>query len=137
MKKVANVILLGESRVGKTNLRNVFTGQGFNPNTMETLGIDCTEKNCQPTQEPTTPPINVKFWDTAGQERFKSITRQFYRQCDAALVIFDLTSKASFASVRSFILQIEQNCPQDMAVVLVGNKRDLGDERQVFFEEAS
>ncbi len=68
---------------------------------------------------------------------FTAPTRQFYRQCDAALVLFDLTSKQSFASVRSFLLDIEKNCTHDMAVVLVGNKSDLGDERQVSLEEAS
>ena len=60
-----NVILIGESSIGKTNLLGVFAGERFDPSSMATVGIDYRKRKCKPTNQ-TANPIDLTFWDTAG-----------------------------------------------------------------------
>lgn len=78
----------------------------------------------------------MQIWDTAGQERFKAMAPLYYRNANAALLIFDLTSHASFEEVKSWILELQKNVQEPMFLLLVGNKSDLVDKRAVSKEEA-
>ena len=82
--------------------------------------------------------IKLQIWDTAGQEQFRSITKLFYKNSQAAIIVYDVTKRASFESVPSWLNEIEENRDQDdMLVYLVGNRVDLGEDlRQVSHAEA-
>jgi Ras-related protein Rab-4B len=80
--------------------------------------------------------IQLQLWDTAGQERFKSITRAYYRDAQAALVVFDITSTLSFDRVPQWISDLLEGVGTDIPIVLVGNKSDLTEERAVAHETA-
>jgi Ras-related protein Rab-21 len=80
--------------------------------------------------------VKMQIWDTAGQERFKAMAPLYYRNANAALLIFDLTSHASFEEVKSWILELQKNVQEPMFLLLVGNKADLVDKRAVSKEEA-
>ena len=92
--------------------------------------------------------MKLSLWDTAGQETYKSITRSYFRGASGALLVFDITSRGTFASVTAWLNDLRQIAEDDIVVVLVGNKSDLaasstvsGDEnapnkRQVTREEA-
>ena len=74
--------------------------------------------------------------DTAGQERFNSIFENYYRQADCCLLIYDITSKKSFEKVKNyFIGKIKEKCKKNTKVILLGNKTDLKDEREVSDDE--
>lgn len=83
--------------------------------------------------------IKLQIWDTAGQEQFRSITKLFYKNSQAAIVVYDVTKRESFEDVASWLDEIEDNRDQDdMLVYLVGNRVDLAefsDLRQVSYEE--
>ena len=83
--------------------------------------------------------IKLQIWDTAGQEQFRSITKLFYKNSQAAIVVYDVTKRESFDDVNSWLEEIEDNRDQDdMLVYLVGNRVDLAeisDLRQVSYEE--
>ena len=68
-------------------------------------------------------------WDTAGQERFRTITNSYYRKVQGILMVYDITNRGSFESIRSWIHQIEQHADTNVATLLVGNKFDLAQSR--------
>ncbi|EER07494.1 RAB6 protein, putative [Perkinsus marinus ATCC 50983] len=83
--------------------------------------------------------IKLQLWDTAGQERFRSLIPAYLRDTAACVVVFDLSSKESFNSVRSWVDQVrdEKGTNGGVEIVLVGNKADMADLRQVSNEEAN
>lgn len=65
-------------------------------------------------------------WDTAGQERFKTITASYYRNTQGIMLVYDVTNRASFTNIRSWVAQIQQHVdPSEITKILVGNKCDL------------
>ena len=81
--------------------------------------------------------INVHIWDTCGQERFNSIWEKYYKQADGILLVFDISNKESFNKIKNFYVQkIKDNCKINIPIILLGNKTDLDEQRQVSPEEA-
>jgi Ras-related protein Rab-21 len=78
----------------------------------------------------------MQLWDTAGQERFKAMAPMYYRNANAALLVFDVTNHTSFEEVKSWILELQRNVQEPMFLLLVGNKIDLVEQRAVSREEA-
>ncbi|KAG5315340.1 RABJ protein, partial [Pseudoatta argentina] len=77
----------------------------------------------------------MQVWDTAGQERFRSMAPMYYRTCNAALLVFDLTQYSTFVAIKSWVKELQQNVEETMVLVLIGNKSDLVEKRQVDGEE--
>ena len=75
--------------------------------------------------------VKLQIWDTAGQESFRSITRLFYKDSDAVFVCFDITSRKSFESLESWLIEVNNNTSHNLVRYLVGNFADLEDERVV------
>ena len=94
---------------------------------MATLGLDFVLKDeCKPRSNPDDS-YSLKIWDTAGQERFKSLTMTFYKQSQGMMICFDLTKPKTFENVRRWVVAVNNNCDEDISVVLIGNKCDLAD----------
>lgn len=81
--------------------------------------------------------VYTQIWDTAGQERFKAMAPMFYRNANAALIIFDITSRQSFENMQDWVLELKRNVDTPMVLCVVGNKIDLGDSRAVPRNEAA
>ena len=79
--------------------------------------------------------IRLQLWDTAGQERFRALIPAYIRDCAVAICVYDVTNRRSFAACQQWIDEVRAERGQDVAVVLVGNKADLGGERLVSAEE--
>ena len=80
--------------------------------------------------------VNVQIMDTAGQERFKSINTSYYRKADCCLLVYDISQRSSFEDIKNyFIEKIKEKCKKDVQVILLGNKTDLEDKREVPSEE--
>ena len=77
--------------------------------------------------------IRIKIWDTAGQEQYKSITKNFFRNANGVMVVFDVTSKTSFEKIQDWIHSIKESTTNNIKTILLGNKIDL--ERKVTTEE--
>lgn len=115
------ILILGESKVGKSSILNQFTEKSFTENLPPTLGIDykITKMNIDDTD------IKLQIWDTAGQERFRSITESFYRGCHGVLLVFDLTDRDTFEKIKAWIMNIHEKAGKNVVICLVGNKLDL------------
>ena len=79
--------------------------------------------------------FKLQIWDTAGQEKYKAITRNFYTNSMAAMIVFDLTSSESFENVRNWVRHANSQAQGDTCKILVGNKSDMVNERIVSKEE--
>ena len=116
-----NIITLGESSVGKSSIINRYVENNFDYNFVSTLGVDFRKKIININGED----IRLKIWDTAGQEKFRSIQKQYYRNSDGILLVFDVTKFDTFNVLEEWINSIKNQTSNDIIVVLVGNKIDL------------
>jgi len=126
-------VLLGDQSVGKTSLITRFMYDTFDNTYQATIGIDFLSKAMY--LEDRT--VRLQLWDTAGQERYRSLIPSYIRDCSVAIVVFDITNRASFMSTSKWIDDVRSERGNDVIVVLVGNKADLSDKRQVTLEEAN
>jgi small GTP-binding protein len=127
------VVVVGDSGVGKTNLIKRFVSNTFNQNSKATVGVEFLSKSYQINDKV----FKIEMWDTAGQERYKSITAAYYKGAKGALIVYDTTQKTSFENIDKWMVEIKDKASKDMKLMIVGNKTDLKDERQVTIEEAS
>jgi len=81
--------------------------------------------------------VKLQIWDTAGQERFRSVTRSYYRGAAGALLAYDITHRETFNNLTSWLYDVRQLASSDLVVILVGNKADREEDREVTFLEAS
>ena len=124
-------IIIGDSSVGKSNILLKYAHNQFKPEYQLTIGVEFGAKNIEINQRA----YRIQIWDTAGQENFRSITRAYYKNSVCALVVYDVTNKDSFDSVKAWIDDCRAQCPKTILMVLVGNKTDLDSERAVSTEE--
>jgi small GTP-binding protein len=127
------VVVIGESGVGKTCLLIRFVRDTFDEDTQSTLGIEFLSKIIQTE----TRRIQLQLWDTAGQELFRTVTRGYYRGSAGALVLFDLSNRDSFDNVERWLQDVKSVARDDVVLILIGNKSDLEEKRQVSKEEAA
>ncbi|XP_044152070.1 ras-related protein Rab-37 isoform X2 [Bufo gargarizans] len=126
------VMLLGDSGVGKTCFLIQFKDGAFLSGTfLATVGIDFRNKVV------TVDGLKVKLqiWDTAGQERFRSVTHAYYRDAQALLLLYDITSKTSFDNVRAWLTEVHEYAHKDVVIMLLGNKCDITSGRVVRTED--
>ena len=124
-------IIIGDAAVGKSNLLLRYVHGQFKPEYQLTIGVEFGAKNIEIDSKM----FRIQIWDTAGQENFRSITRAYYKNSVCALVVDDISSRDSFNNVMSWIEDCRNQSPKTIFIVLVGNKCDLEDKRQVTYEE--
>lgn len=129
---VYKVVLLGTTAVGKSSLAFRYVKNDFRES-MPTVGCSFfTQLVCL---ETTT--MKLEIWDTAGQEKYQSVCHLYYRGANAALLVYDITQKATFARAKLWLRELEREFLHDeIVIVLVGNKTDLAAQREVPLEEA-
>ncbi|RXN38090.1 ras and EF-hand domain-containing-like protein [Labeo rohita] len=131
-QRLFKVILVGNSSVGKTALLRRFCDGQFHSATTATVGIDYSVRTLNLGDSH----VALQLWDTAGQERYRSITKQFFRKADGVVVIYDITMEDSFRSVRPWLTSIQEAVGDPIPVMLLGNKSDKENEREVQTKEA-
>ena len=127
------LIMVGESGVGKTSLIRRYTNNIFNTNHLETIGIEFFNKEERINDQI----IQIKLWDTAGQEIFHSLTKNFYRKADGIIIVYDITNKESFERIQDWVKSVYDNTDtyKEIQMIIVGNKIDLEERREVSKEE--
>lgn len=103
----------------------------FDSTYQATIGIDFLSKTMY--LEDRT--VRLQLWDTAGQERFRSLIPSYIRDSSVAIIVYDITSRASFLNTAKWIDDVRGERGTDVIMMLVGNKTDLADKRQVSIEE--
>ena len=124
-------IVVGNAFVGKSNIIYRFVQGKFNENYKATINLDFSYKNIKKGDKI----YRVQLWDTVGQEEFQSISRGYYKSGVCALVVYDITNRESFNNVGTWMEECKINGPSTISLVLVGNKIDLEDKRQITYEE--
>lgn len=125
--KKFKLVFLGEQSVGKTSLITRFMYDSFDNMYQATIGIDFLSKTMY--LEDRT--VRLQLWDTAGQERFRSLIPSYIRDSSVAVVVYDISNLKSFHNTRKWVDDVRGERGQDVIIVLVGNKTDLGDKREV------
>ncbi|XP_046381679.1 ras-related protein Rab-8B-like isoform X1 [Haliotis cracherodii] len=125
------LLLIGDSGVGKTCLLFRFSEDAFNSTFISTIGIDFKIR----TIELDGKKIKLQIWDTAGQERFRTITTAYYRGAMGIMLVYDITNEKSFENIRNWIRNIEEHASKDVEKMILGNKCDMNDRRQVSKEK--
>lgn len=125
------VLLIGNSGVGKSSLLLRFADDVFSENFMPTIGVDFKIR----TIEVDGKTIKLQIWDTAGQERFKTITSSYYKGAHGIIVTYDVTDKESFKAIDNWMNEVEKHASDNVSRILVGNKCDLEESRQVSTDE--
>ena len=125
------IMTLGNMKVGKTNFILKYTEDKFEESHISTIGLDFKIKKVQ---------INNKHYqlllfDTAGQERYKSIALNVIKDAHGILLMYDITDKATFDSIPDWIQSIKDLKGDDFPLILLGNKIDLEEERNISKEE--
>ncbi len=135
-KDIIKLGTLGESKVGKTNLSNVFIGNKFDDEELSTIGVGNLLKKIDIKYEEKSKSISLKIWDTAGQERFKAVATQYIKLCDGILVVYAINDRKSFEKINDWLKDVEEKKNNNkVPLVLIGNKIDLENERVVSKEE--
>ena len=125
------LILVGDSYVGKTNILSKYIKNEFNQSTKSTVGVEFGTKLLKIEDKI----IKAQIWDTAGQERYKSITSTYYKGAKGAFIVYDITNRLTFESVDKWIQDLNLNSDKNITLLLIGNKKDLADKRDVTTEE--
>ncbi|TRY91747.1 hypothetical protein DNTS_018988 [Danionella cerebrum] len=125
------LVFLGEQSVGKTSLITRFMYDSFDNTYQATIGIDFLSKTMY--LEDRT--VRLQLWDTAGQERFRSLIPSYIRDSTVAVVVYDITNVNSFQLTSKWIDDVRTERGSDVIIMLVGNKTDLEEKRQITIEE--
>ena len=128
------VVLVGESGVGKTSMITQFIDQIFQEDQQSTTGGTFSTKDviCDGSKI-----LRFEIWDTAGQEKYRSLTTMFYKDANAAVMVYDVTRAESFEELKNYwAKQIKENSPENIILVIAANKSDLIEQEQVDEGEA-
>ncbi|KAF2671983.1 ras-domain-containing protein [Microthyrium microscopicum] len=125
--KKFKLVFLGEQSVGKTSLITRFMYDTFDNTYQATIGIDFLSKTMYLDDRT----VRLQLWDTAGQERFRSLIPSYIRDSSVAVVVYDVTNAKTFEQTRKWVDDVRGERGNDVIIVLVGNKTDLADKRQV------
>ncbi|CAD8172171.1 unnamed protein product [Paramecium octaurelia] len=125
------LLLIGTSGVGKSCMLMRYVDNNFTNNFYNTIGVDFKIKSIFLENKN----IKLQIWDTAGQDRFRTITCSYYRGAHGIIIVYDITDRESFDSVKMWMSEIDKYAQEDVIRMLVGNKCDVEDKRAVSYEE--
>ena len=128
---IFKIVIIGDSGVGKTNLIGRYLKNEYKEDSKATVGVEFGEKK----YEINGLKIKAQIWDTAGQERYRAITSMYYKGAKGAFIVFDLSSKSTFQNVEKWFNEIKKTADPTINLILIGNKSDLKDKRQISTEE--
>lgn len=127
------VVLIGDSGVGKSNLLLRFTRDTVDLQSKTTIGVEFATRSISVDGKT----VKAQIWDTAGQERYRAITSAYYRGAVGALLVYDITNRGTFESVERWLKELREHADSKIVVMLIGNKCDLADSRQVEVSEGT
>ena len=128
---IFKVLLLGNSDVGKSSMLLRFVDSVWNDAFTPTIGVEFKVK----TLEINNKRVKMQIWDTAGQERFRTVVSTYFRGAHGILLLYDVTNKDSFKNLENWLIEIEKNSNQKVLKILIGNKCDLTEDREITTEE--
>ena len=129
MEETFKVVLLGETGVGKTSIISQFVDQNFQEDIQPSTGGTFSSKTFIYENNKL---LKFEIWDTAGQERYRSLTTMFYKEANAAILVYDITRVNTFDEIKTYwAKQIKESAPENIILVICANKSDLIKEEKV------
>uniref|UniRef100_A0A1I8IQD9 Ras-related protein Rab-14 n=1 Tax=Macrostomum lignano TaxID=282301 RepID=A0A1I8IQD9_9PLAT len=129
---VFKYIIIGDMGVGKSCLLHQFTENKFLSDCPHTIGVEFGSKIVDFSGQK----VKLQVWDTAGQERFRAVTRSYYRGAAGVLLVYDISRRATYSRLASWLGDARSLTPASAVLALIGNKSDLDSQRDVTHEEA-
>lgn len=129
---VFKVVLIGDSAVGKSQLLARFSRNEFSLESKATIGVEFQTRTIVVDSKT----IKAQIWDTAGQERYRAVTSAYYRGAVGAMLVYDITKQQSFDHVQRWLEELRAHADANIVIMLIGNKSDLVNLRQVDTELA-
>ena len=129
---VIPLMLLGDGQVGKTSLSLNLTKNIFDDSLLTTVGKESYiyQANLHGHN------VKMKIWDTAGQERFKSMSVGVIKMVDGLILVYSITNKETFKNLDTWMNSVKNIADlSSKPVIILGNKCDLNENRQVTYEE--
>uniref|UniRef100_A0A8C7YBN9 small monomeric GTPase n=1 Tax=Oryzias sinensis TaxID=183150 RepID=A0A8C7YBN9_9TELE len=126
------LVLIGDSGVGKSNLLSRFTRNEFNLESKSTIGVEVATRSIQVEGKT----VKAQIWDTAGQERYRAITSAYYRGAVGALLVYDIAKHLTYENAERWLKELQDHADSNIVIMLVGNKSDLRHLRAVPTDEA-
>ena len=125
------IIVIGDPGVGKSCLTGRATKDVFNAEYSTTIGFEFLTFNVKIEDKS----IKLQIWDTCGQEQYKSLINNFYRNSALAMLVYSIDNKQSFLDLNKWLKEIRIQSSPDIKLILIGNKADLENKREVTYEE--
>ncbi|MCJ1253596.1 hypothetical protein MMC24_001408 [Lignoscripta atroalba] len=125
---LAKIILLGPSGTGKSCLLHRFMKDEWRTLSSQTIGVEFASKIIKVGSGTRRKRIKLQLWDTAGTERFRSVSRSYYRGAAGAILVYDITSHASFNALPTFLTDARALASPNLTLLLAGNKLDISSE---------
>jgi small GTP-binding protein len=97
----------------------------------QTLGVECFDKIKYFDEKK----IQIKIWDTAGQEKYAVMAKNYYQRAHGIILAFALNERSSFNNLKNWLKAIEDATFQEIPLIIIANKKDLVDQRQISEEE--
>ncbi|MCO5586086.1 hypothetical protein L7F22_043489 [Adiantum nelumboides] len=129
---VFKVVLIGDSAVGKSQLLNRFARNEFTLDSKATIGVEFQTRTIVVDQKT----VKAQIWDTAGQERYRAVTSAYYRGAVGAMLVYDITKRQTFDHIARWLEELRSHADNNIVIMLIGNKTDLGTLRAVPTEDA-
>ncbi len=105
---IINIIVIGDTSVGKTNLVNRYAKNFYSEDMAPTIGADFISKIVNINNQN----VNVKFWDTAGQEKYRAISKKFYKEANGVVLVYDVSDKMTYENLNSWVADFQENANQ-------------------------
>ncbi|KAH9302587.1 hypothetical protein KI387_014170 [Taxus chinensis] len=129
---VFKVVLIGDSAVGKSQLLARFARNEFNLDSKATIGVEFQTRTLVIDHKT----VKAQIWDTAGQERYRAVTSAYYRGAVGAMLVYDISKRQTFDHVARWLEELRGHADNNIVIMLIGNKCDLGNLRAVPIEDA-
>lgn len=129
---VFKVVLIGDSAVGKSQMLNRFARNEFTLDSKATIGVEFQTRTIVVDHKT----IKAQIWDTAGQERYRAVTSAYYRGAVGAMLVYDITKRQTFDHIARWLEELRSHADNNIVIMLIGNKTDLGTLRAVSTEDA-
>ena len=126
------IVIIGDAGVGKSCLLNRAAKEKFTSDYCPTLGFEFLTFSTTIDNKI----VRLQIWDTCGQEVYRSLITNFYRNSSLAFMVYSINSKESFLNINQWLKEVKLNSNPDVKIILIGNKSDLENEREVSYEEA-
>lgn len=129
---VFKIVLIGDSAVGKSQLLARFARNEFSLDSKATIGVEFQTRTLVIDHKT----VKAQIWDTAGQERYRAVTSAYYRGAVGAMLVYDITKRQTFDHVARWLEELRGHADNNIVIMLIGNKCDLGNLRAVPIEDA-